>query len=186
MVSAGKNPAFVHESSYVDEGVILGEGTSVWHFSHIQPKAKIGKNCSIGQNVNIGPSVIIGDGCKIQNNVSIYTGVTLESNVFCGPSCVFTNDLFPRATQDSDWVLEETYVEEGASIGANATIVCGIRIGKHALVAAGSVVTSNVPPHALVIGAPAKVVAWVCECGRKLDSSKICSYCNKKWYHLPL
>lgn len=157
---------FVHESSYVDEDVIIGEGTKIWHFCHIQRGARIGKNCSFGQNVNISNNVVIGDGCKIQNNVSIYEGVELEDDVFCGPSCVFTNDLTPRAKYPKGRVgYLKTLVKEGASIGANATIVCGHTIGKCAMVAAGAVVTKDVPDYALVVGIPARVVGKVDEKG---------------------
>ncbi len=153
---------FVHESSYVDDNVLIGKGTKIWHFSHIQSGAIIGENCSLGQNVNVSNNVRIGNGCKIQNNVSIYEGVELGDGVFCGPSCVFTNDLTPRALfpKGSDNYLK-TIVEDGASIGANATIVCGHTIGKYAMVAAGAVVTKNVPAYSLVAGVPAKIVGKV-------------------------
>lgn len=157
---------YVHESSYVDEEVIIGEGTKVWHFCHIQKGARIGKNCSLGQNVNVSNNVNIGDDCKIQNNVSIYEGVTLENGVFCGPSCVFTNDLTPRARYPKGHEnYKTTLVKEGASIGANATIVCGHTVGKCAMVAAGAVVTKDVPDFALVAGIPAKVIGVVDEYG---------------------
>lgn len=157
---------YIHESSYVDEDVIIGEETKVWHFCHIQKGARIGRKCSLGQNVNIANNVLVGDECKIQNNVSIYEGVELESGVFCGPSCVFTNDLTPRARypkgRDN---YKKTLVKEGASIGANATIVCGHTIGKYAMVAAGAVVTKDVPDYALVAGIPAKIIGHVDEKG---------------------
>lgn len=157
---------YIHESSYVDEDVIIGEETKVWHFCHIQKGARIGRKCSLGQNVNIANNVLVGDECKIQNNVSIYEGVELESGVFCGPSCVFTNDLTPRARypkgRDN---YKKTLVKEGASIGANATIVCGHTIGKYAMVAAGAVVTKDVPDYALVAGIPAKIIGRVDEKG---------------------
>lgn len=157
---------FVHESSYVDEDVEIGEGTKIWYFCHIQKGAKIGRNCSLGQNVNVSNNVIIGDGCKIQNNVSIYEGVELEELVFCGPSCVFTNDLTPRAEYPKGSVgYKRTVVKKGASIGANATIVCGHTIGKYSMVAAGAVVTKDVPDYALVAGVPARVVGRVNEKG---------------------
>ena len=157
---------FVHESSYVDDGVEMGEGTKVWHFCHIQSGARIGKSCSLGQNVNVANNVIIGDECKIQNNVSLYEGVTLEDGVFCGPSCVFTNDLTPRARFPKGREnYKKTLVKEGASIGANATIVCGHTVGKYAMVAAGAVVTKDVPDYALVAGIPAKVIGKVDEQG---------------------
>ena len=149
---------FVHESSYIDDGVQIGEGTKVWHFCHIQSGAKIGKNCSIGQNVNIGPNVIIGDNVKIQNNVSVYEGVTIEDDVFLGPSCVFTNDLTPRAKfPKGKEKYIKTLIGKGASIGANATIICGNTIGQNAMIGAGSVVTKDIPDSALAYGNPAIV-----------------------------
>lgn len=161
---------FVHESSYVDADVKIGEGTKIWHFCHIQKGARIGKNCSFGQNVNISNNVIVGNDCKVQNNVSIYEGVVLEDGVFCGPSCVFTNDLTPRARYPKGRDgYKKTLIREGASIGANATIVCGHIIGKYAMVAAGAVVTKDVPDYALVAGVPAKVVGRVDERGDRKD-----------------
>ena len=160
---------FVHESSYVDEGVEIGEGTKVWYFCHIQKGAKIGKKCSLGQNVNVSNNVTIGDGCKLQNNVSLYEGVELEDYVFCGPSCVFTNDLTPRAKYPKGSAgYKKTLVKEGASIGANATIVCGHTVGRWALIGSGAVVTKNVPDYALMLGVPAEVKGYVCECGANL------------------
>lgn len=151
---------FVHESSYIDEDVEIGEGTRIWHFCHIQSGARIGKDCILGQNVNVSNHVRIGNGCKVQNNVSLYEGVELEDDVFCGPSCVFTNDLTPRAKYPKGKAgYKKTLVKEGATIGANATIVCGNTIGKYAMVAAGAVVTKDVPDYALVAGVPAKVIA---------------------------
>ena len=160
---------FVHESSYVDADVKIGEGTKIWHFCHIQKGARIGKNCSFGQNVNISNNVIVGNDCKVQNNVSIYEGVVLEDGVFCGPSCVFTNDLTPRARYPKGREgYKKTLIREGASIGANATIVCGHIIGKYAMVAAGAVVTKDVPDYALVAGVPAKVVGRIDEKGKSI------------------
>lgn len=157
---------FVHESSYVDPDVEIGDGTKIWYFCHIQSGAKIGKDCSLGQNVNIGNRVTVGDRCKIQNNVSIYEGVTLEDGVFCGPSCVFTNDLTPRAEYPKGHEnYRPTIVGRGASIGANATVVCGHNLGKYSMVAAGAVVTKDVPDYALVAGVPARVIAYVDERG---------------------
>lgn len=175
---------FVHESSYIDENVDIGEGTRIWHFSHIQSGSKIGENCTIGQNVNVGNNVIIGNFVKIQNNVSVYEGVTLEDYVFCGPSMVFTNVLDPRCKypQRGSKFYRKTLVREGVSIGANATIICGSTIGRHAFIGAGSVVTKDVPDYALVVGVPTKLVGWVCECGEKLcfaDSNRaICRKCK--------
>ena len=159
---------FVHESSYIDEDVEVGEGTKIWHFCHIQKGAKIGKNCTLGQNVNVASHVTIGNDVKIQNNVSVYEGVKLEDGVFCGPSCVFTNDLTPRARYPKGREnYKKTLVKEGASIGANATIVCGHSIGKYAMVAAGAVVTKDVPDFALVAGVPAVQVGKVDEQGNQ-------------------
>jgi len=160
---------FVHESSYVDADVKIGEGTKIWHFCHIQKGARIGKNCSFGQNVNISNNVIVGNDCKVQNNVSIYEGVVLEDGVFCGPSCVFTNDLTPRARYPKGREgYKKTLIREGASIGANATIVCGHIIGKYAMVAAGAVVTKDVPDYALVAGVPAKIIGRIDEKGKSI------------------
>lgn len=157
---------FVHESSYVDDNVKIGRGTKIWHFCHIQQGAVIGERCSLGQNVNVSNNVRIGNDCKIQNNVSLYEGVEIEDGVFCGPSCVFTNDLTPRARFPKGHEnYKKTLVREGASIGANATIVCGHTIGRFALVAAGAVVTKDVPDYALVAGVPAKIIGKVNEKG---------------------
>ncbi len=175
---------FVHSSAFIDDNVIIGSGTKVWHFSHIQSGATIGKNCILGQNVNIGANVRIGNGCKIQNNVSIYEGVTLEDEVFCGPSCVFTNDLFPRAQASHGWSLEKTLIKKGASIGANATVVCGHTVGEYALVGAGSVVIGDVKPHALIVGSPARRIGWACSCGCRLDDKGKCYQCDKVYPNL--
>lgn len=157
---------FVHESSYIDEDVLIGEGTKIWHFCHIQKGAIIGKYCSLGQNVNVSNNVKIGNECKIQNNVSLYEGVELEDGVFCGPSCVFTNDLTPRARFPKGHEnYKKTLIKEGASIGANATVVCGHTVGKHAMIAAGAVVTKDVPDYALMAGIPAVQVGTVDEKG---------------------
>lgn len=177
------NDFFVHESSVIDEDVTIGEGTKIWHFSHIQKGAKIGKNCSLGQNVNVSNFVKVGDGCKLQNNVSLYEGVELEDYVFCGPSSVFTNDLTPRAKYPKGSVgYKKTLIKEGASIGANATIVCGHTVGKWALIGAGAVVTSNVKDHALMLGVPAKRKGWVCECGEILKNGLTCEKCGRKYF----
>ena len=177
-----ENKYFVHESSYIDEGVIIGESTKIWHFCHVQKGAQIGDGCSLRQNVNISNNVKIGNRVKIQNNVSVYEGVEIEDDVFLGPSCVFTNDLTPRAGFPKGHEnYKKTFIRRGASIGANATIVCGHEVGKCALIGAGAVVTSNVKKHALMLGVPAKHCGWICECGEKLDSSLTCRNCNKKY-----
>lgn len=173
---------FVHPTSIIDDNVQIGTGTKIWHFSHIQSGAVIGSSCSLGQNVNISNNVKVGDGCKIQNNVSLYEGVELENYVFCGPSCVFTNDLTPRAKYPKGRVgYKKTIIREGASIGANATIVCGHTIGKWALIGAGAVVVSNVLNHALMLGIPAKRTGWVCECGEVLPGEFKCTKCGRKY-----
>lgn len=177
------NKYFVHDSSYIDEDVTIGEGTNIWHFSHIQKGARIGGNCTIGQNVNIADNVIIGNNVKIQNNISIYEGVELEDYVFCGPSAVFTNVKNPRCKypQKGTSYYIKTLVKEGASIGANATIICGHTIGRHAFIAAGAVVTSDVPDYALMVGIPAKRRGWVCECGEQLKSGMSCKKCARTY-----
>lgn len=173
---------FVHESSVVDDGAKIGEGTKVWHFCHIQTGAQIGNNCSLGQNVNVANNVKIGNGVKIQNNVSVYEGVELEDYVFCGPSAVFTNDLTPRAKYPKgSAAYKKTLIKQGASIGANATVVCGHTVGKWALIGAGAVVASNVPDHALMLGIPARQAGWVCECGERLNETLTCSLCGRKY-----
>ena len=161
-----------HESSYIDEGCQIGDDTRIWHFSHVMSGARIGRACNIGQNVVISPEVVIGDGVKIQNNVSIYTGVVLEDNVFCGPSMVFTNVLTPRSHVSRKHEYHQTLVRKGATLGANATIVCGHTIGAFAFIGAGAVVTRDVPDYALVVGNPGRVVGWVCECGVKLAAPR--------------
>ena len=164
----------IHESSYVDDPVKIGEGTTIWHFCHVLGDVEIGRDCSIGQNVVVGPRVKIGSRCKIQNNVSIYEGVTLEDDVFCGPSCVFTNVANPRAHVSRKNEFLPTVVGCGSSIGANATIVCGHSIGKYAFIAAGAVVTKNVPNFALMVGVPSRRVGWVSKSGERLGSDLIC------------
>ena len=173
---------FVHPTSVVDDGVTIGEGTKIWYFCHIQEGARIGKKCSLGQNVNVSNNVKVGDGCKIQNNVSLYEGVELEDDVFCGPSCVFTNDLTPRAKYPKGRAAyKKTLVKRGASIGANATVVCGNTVGEWAMIAAGAVVTSNVLNHALMVGVPARIRGWVCECGHVLSDDLVCDKCGRTY-----
>lgn len=172
---------FVHETSCVDDNVVIGKGTKIWHFSHIQSGARIGEDCVMGQNVNVSNDVTIGNRCKLQNNVSVYEGVTLEDDVFCGPSMVFTNDLRPRAFIKDTSKYGKTVLRKGCSVGANATIVCGHEVGRYAMVAAGAVVTKNVKAHALVAGVPAKQLGWVCTCGAMLDESLTCPECNKAY-----
>jgi len=169
---------FAHESCYVDEGADIGEGTRIWHFSHIMSGAKIGKGCSLGQNVNVDSRAVIGSRVKIQNNVSIYSDVILEDDVFCGPSCVFTNVINPRSFVDRKKEYRKTIIRKGASIGANATIVCGVTVGEYALIGAGSVVTKDVPPYALVYGNPARVHGKVCKCGEKVGENEKCNNCG--------
>lgn len=177
-------PYFVHDSSYIDDGVEIGADTSIWHFSHILSGSKIGKNCKIGQNVVIGPKATVGDGCKIQNNVSIYKGVTLEDGVFCGPSAVFTNVLNPRCHIPRMNELQPTLVKKGATIGANATIICGLTIGRYAFIGAGAVVTKDVPDYGLIKGNPGKISGWICQCGMKLffsGNNATCESCGLRY-----
>jgi len=172
---------FVHESAYIDEHVEIGEGTKIWHFSHVLKNSKIGENCNIGQNVVIGPDVSIGKGCKIQNNVSVYKGVILEDYVFCGPSMVFTNIYNPRAELRKMDQVRPTLVKKGATLGANCTIVCGVTIGRYAFVGAGSVVTKDIPDHAIIIGNAGRQTGWACGCGERLNESLACPACGKKY-----
>ena len=175
---------FAHESAFVDDGVEIGEGTSIWHTSHILKGSHIGKNCKIGQNVVVGPKATVGNGVKIQNNVSVYEGVTLEDFVFCGPSMVFTNVFNPRSEIPRMNELRPTLVKKGATLGANSTILCGITIGKYALIGAGSVVTKDVPDHALVVGNPGLQTGWMCVCGVKLvikGKQSTCPTCKKQY-----
>ena len=182
MSAEGDKAYFVHASSYVDEPVSIGEGTKIWHFCHVQSGAMIGKHCSLGQNVNVANNVKVGDGCKLQNNVSLYEGVELEDHVFCGPSCVFTNDLIPRAKYPKGSAAYlKTLVKEGASIGANATIVCGHTVGRWALIGAGAVIADDVPDHALMLGVPARRKGWACECGAVLGADLTCESCSRAY-----
>ena len=179
------NDVFIHESAYVEEGAQLGDGTKVWHFAHVRKASKLGKNVIVGKSSYIDTQVEIGDNVKIQNLVSIYHGVTIGNNVFIGPHVAFTNDLYPRAT--GDWEITYTHVEDGASIGANATIVCGNDIGSYSLIAAGSVITKPVASHALVAGNPGRLLGWVCECARKIANKDLatgshsitCNHCGQ-------
>lgn len=159
---------FAHESAYIDEGCEIGKGTRIWHFTHVMAGSKIGQGCNIGQNVVVSPNVIVGDNVKIQNNVSLYTGVILEDDVFCGPSMVFTNVINPRSHVSRKHEYQRTLVKRGASLGANCTILCGHTVGSFAFVGAGAVVTRDVPDYALVIGNPARITGWMCECGIKV------------------
>ncbi|MHB2266567.1 acyltransferase [Aliihoeflea sp. PC F10.4] len=172
---------FVHESSYVDDGAVIGKGTKIWHFSHILPGTTIGERCSIGQNVMIGPDVTVGSGCKIQNNVSLYKGVELADDVFCGPSCVFTNVINPRAHVERKEEFRPTRVGRGASIGANATILCGNELGDYCLIAAGAVVTRPVPAHALMAGVPARQMGWVSREGEILGDDLVCPRTQERY-----
>jgi UDP-2-acetamido-3-amino-2,3-dideoxy-glucuronate N-acetyltransferase len=180
---------FIHPSAVIDDQASIGEGTKIWHYTHVSAGAQIGHNCILGQSVYVGPDVAIGNFCKIQNNVSVYEGVTLEDYVFCGPSLVFTNIIRPRCKypQAEAKYFEKTLVREGASLGANATIMCGITIGRHAMVGAGAVVTKDVPDFALVLGNPARAAGWVSEAGQKLEfDSQGLAQCkkSKKCYRL--
>jgi len=170
-----------HESAYVDEGAEIGTGTRIWHFSHVMPGARIGDRCSIGQNVNVGSRAVLGNGVKVQNNVSIYDDVILEDDVFCGPSMVFTNVNNPRAFVERKHEYRRTVVRRGASIGANATIVCGSTLGAYCFIGAGSVVTKDVPAYAMVYGSPARFHGWICKCGVKLTETLSCPECGIKY-----
>jgi UDP-2-acetamido-3-amino-2,3-dideoxy-glucuronate N-acetyltransferase len=178
---------FVHESSYVDDGCEIGAGTKIWHFSHVMSGARIGKGCNLGQNVVVSPKVVIGDNVKIQNNVSIYTGVTLEDDVFCGPSMVFTNVVNPRSHVSRKDEYRATLVKIGASLGANSTVVCGHTVGRYALIGAGSVVTKDVPDFALIVGNPGRISGWMCSCGIKLAAGATppaeaeCTACRRRY-----
>jgi len=172
---------FVHESSYVDDGAQVGRGTKIWHFCHVMPGAIIGERCNLGQNVVVMPGTRIGNNVKIQNNVSIYEGVTLEDDVFCGPSCVFTNVLNPRSHVSRKHEYRPTRVQRGSSIGANATILCGVTLGEYAFIGAGAVVTSDVPAYGLMVGVPARRVGWMCQCGERLSiaaGKAACAFCG--------
>ena len=172
---------FVHPTAVIDDNVTVGKGTKIWHFTHILSDSKVGENCNFGQNVMIGPDVIIGNNCKLQNNVSVYQGVTLEDGVFCGPSMVFTNIYNPRAEIRKMDQVRPTMVKKGATIGANATIVCGVTLGRYSFIGAGAVVNKNVPDYAIVVGNPARQIGWACECGERLTEDLDCFSCGKKF-----
>ena len=172
---------FAHSSSVVDPNVKIGADTKIWHFCHVLSHTTIGAGCVLGQNVMVGPNVTVGDGCKIQNNVSLYDGVTLENDVFCGPSCVFTNVLTPRAFVERKDEFLATLVRSGASIGANATIVCGLTIGRFAMIGAGAVVTHDVLDHQLVVGSPARPIGWVSKSGERLSANLVCPRTQEKY-----
>jgi UDP-2-acetamido-3-amino-2,3-dideoxy-glucuronate N-acetyltransferase len=178
-----KASVFVHESSYVDDGAQIGAGTKIWHFCHVMPGAVIGERCNLGQNVVVMNGVRIGNNVKIQNNVSVYEGVVLEDDVFCGPSMVFTNVMNPRAHVSRKDEYRQTLVRRGTSIGANATIVCGVTLGEYSFVGAGAVVTSDVSAYALVVGVPARRVGWMCQCGERLPDSgtATCPVCGSSY-----
>jgi UDP-2-acetamido-3-amino-2,3-dideoxy-glucuronate N-acetyltransferase len=175
---------YIHESAYVDEGATIGADTKIWHFCHIMPGAIIGCRCSLGQNVVVMGGTTIGDNVKIQNNVSVYEGVTLEDDVFCGPSMVFTNVINPRSHVSRKHEFRETLVRRGATIGANATIICGHTVGRYAFIGAGAVVTKDVPDYALMLGAPARIAGWMCECGVRLavtEGQAHCADCGRQY-----
>jgi len=185
-VSMDKNGEYqAHETAVIDDGCIIGAGTKIWHFSHIMNDCVIGKNCNIGQNVVVSPDVVLGDNVKVQNNVSIYTGVTCEDDVFLGPSMVFTNVINPRSAVSRKYQYAKTHVGKGATIGANATIVCGHDIGKYAFIGAGAVVTKQVPDYALVVGNPSKQIGWMSDYGHRLEFDKqgiaVCPESNEKY-----
>lgn len=174
---------FIHPSAEVSPNAKIGDGTKIWNHAQVRENCEIGEECIISKNVYIDTQVTIGNRVKVQNNVNVYHGVTIEDDVFLGPSMTFTNDLFPRAF-NLDWEITKTYVKNGASIGANATIVCGNTIGEYAMIGSGSVVTKDVPAHALVVGNPAKQIGWVCQCGHKLNSKFSCPICKKSYTSL--
>jgi len=183
MSSGGSDGVFVHPTAVVDDGAVVGEGSKIWHFVHVSGGARLGRKCVLGQNVFIAPRVVIGDGVKIQNNVSVYEGVEIEDDAFLGPSCVFTNVNNPRAFIERKSEFRPTHVRRGASIGANAVIVCGHDVGEYAFVGAAAVVTKGVPPYGLVVGNPARRIGWVCKCGVRLPAgdTPVCPECGDRY-----
>jgi len=178
---------FAHESAYIDDGAVIGDGTKIWHFCHILPGAVIGERCNLGQNVVVMGGTTLGNNVKVQNNVSIYEGVVLEDDVFCGPSCVFTNVTNPRSHVSRKSEYRRTLVRRGSSIGANATIVCGVTLGEYCFIGAGAVVRSDVPAYALMVGVPARRVGWMCQCGVRLqlqDGRASCAACGATYHEL--
>lgn len=173
--------SLIHESAYVDDGVTIGPGTKIWHFTHVLSGSAIGRNVILAQNAMVGPNVSIGDGCKVQNNVSVYEGVTLEADVFCGPSCVFTNVFNPRAAISRKAEIRKTLVKRGATIGANATILCGTTIGQFAFIGAGATVTRDVPDFALIAGVPARRIGWMSRAGEKLGDDLVCPRTQERY-----
>lgn len=176
-----KKNYFIHASSFIEPSAEIDFGTKIWHFCHIDSDAKIGEKCSLGQNVYVGKGVKVGNGVKIQNNVSVYSGVTLEDDVFCGPSVVFTNDLNPRSAFPKNGIYEKTFVKKGATLGANATIVCGNTIGEYAFIGAGALVLNNIPAYSIQVGVPSKHIGWMCQCGEKLSLNLQCQKCNRNY-----
>ncbi len=174
---------FKQETAVVEEGAEIGEGTRIWHHAHVRKNSKIGANCNIGKNCYIDEGAVIGSGVKIQNNVSVYHGVTIEDDVFVGPSAVFTNDRYPRAFIP-DWKVSETLIRRGASIGANASVVCGHTVGEYAMIGTGSVVAKDVPAYALMVGNPARQIGWVCACGYRLNEECVCPACRRSYPEL--
>ena len=180
-MSSSEGGVFIHETAVVDEPASIGEGTKIWHFSHLMGGCRVGRGCNLGQNVFVGSRVTLGNNVKVQNNVSIYDGVVVEDDAFLGPSMVFTNVSTPRSAVSRKDRYEQTLVKRGATIGANATVVCGHTIGEHAFIGAGAVVTRDVPPFSLVIGNPARRVGWMCACGERLDEALVCGGCQRRY-----
>jgi UDP-2-acetamido-3-amino-2,3-dideoxy-glucuronate N-acetyltransferase len=180
-LSSSEGGVFIHETAVVDEPASIGEGTKIWHFSHLMGGCRVGRGCNLGQNVFVGSRVTLGNNVKVQNNVSIYDGVVVEDDAFLGPSMVFTNVSTPRSAVSRKDRYEQTLVKRGATIGANATVVCGHTIGEHAFIGAGAVVTRDVPPYSLVVGNPARRVGWMCACGERLGATLVCGGCERRY-----